>query len=70
MENTESKGDSETIKQLQQELDTLKQVHSSIKALHHMTVTLHKTLQSVVQNNNELKGLNEGWQIFFGQSST
>ncbi|OCT95998.1 hypothetical protein XELAEV_18013690mg [Xenopus laevis] len=68
-EDTERKTETDATLQLQQELETLQQVHSSIKALHHMTVTLHTTLQSVVRNSNELTDLNEGWKIFFGQSS-
>ncbi|KAG8585011.1 hypothetical protein GDO81_004863 [Engystomops pustulosus] len=53
--------------QLQQELETLRQVHSSIAALNQMTLTLQKTLESVAKNNGDMKNLNEGWKIFFGQ---
>ncbi|KAG9467409.1 hypothetical protein GDO78_014997, partial [Eleutherodactylus coqui] len=53
--------------QLKHELQTLRQVHSSIKALDHMTLSLQKSLESVAKNSKDLKNLNEGWKIFFGQ---
>ncbi|KAJ1152628.1 hypothetical protein NDU88_005403 [Pleurodeles waltl] len=50
---------------LQQELQALRKLNASLKSLHYTTVNLNKMINSVVQNSNDLAGLNVGWKIFF-----
>ncbi|CAM5143226.1 unnamed protein product [Natator depressus] len=50
---------------LQEELKSLEQMHSSLRALHQMVASCNETINSLVQNNNTLTDMNKGWQIFF-----
>lgn len=49
----------------QEELKSLEQMHSSLRALHQMVASCNETINSLVQNNNTLTDMNKGWQIFF-----